>query len=39
MDRILGELDTDYIDVVLMHCLTDEDWPSSYRGVIGCSRG
>lgn len=34
MDRILSELDTDYIDIVLMHCLTDEDWPSSYRGVM-----
>lgn len=34
MDRILRELNTDYIDLVLMHCLTDEEWPFSYRGVM-----
>ncbi len=34
MDRILSELNTDYIDIVLMHCLTDVNWPISYRGVM-----
>lgn len=34
MERILRELHTDYIDIVLMHCMTDADWPTSYRGVM-----
>lgn len=34
MERILRELNTDYIDLVLMHCLTDVDWPVAYRGVM-----
>ena len=34
MERVLRELNTDYIDIVLMHCLTDADWPIAYRGVM-----
>ena len=34
MDRILIELNTDYIDIVLMHCLTNANWPTSHRGVM-----
>ncbi len=34
MERILRELNTDYIDIVLMHCMTDADWPIAYRGVM-----
>lgn len=26
LDRFLHELDTDYIDIVLLHCLTKPDW-------------
>lgn len=34
IDRILGELKTDHIDIVLMHCMTDANWPNSYAGVM-----
>ncbi|HEX6503286.1 MAG TPA: aldo/keto reductase [Terriglobales bacterium] len=33
-DRFRRELGTDYIDVCLMHCLTDGDWTQRYRGVM-----
>jgi aryl-alcohol dehydrogenase-like predicted oxidoreductase len=28
VDRFLGEIQTDYIDLVHLHCVTDADWPS-----------
>lgn len=31
IDRFRGELGTDYIDVFLMHCLTEDDWTTRYR--------
>src|SRR5690554_4799580 len=31
IERFLREMDTDYIDIVLLHCLTDADWPRSMR--------
>ena len=31
IDRFRRELSTDYIDVFLMHCLTDDDWTTRYR--------
>jgi 1-deoxyxylulose-5-phosphate synthase len=34
IDRFRKELDTDYIDILLMHCLTDDDWTTRYRGVM-----
>ncbi len=34
IDRFLRELGTDYIDIVLMHCLTSADWPDSFAGVM-----
>ena len=34
LDRFRRELGTDYIDVCLMHCLTDGDWTQRYRGVM-----
>jgi len=34
MDRILGELNTDHIDIVLMHCMTNANWPNSNKGVM-----
>jgi len=33
-DRFLREMDTDYIDVVLMHCMTSADWPTDRSGVM-----
>ncbi len=34
IDRFRKELGTDYIDVFLMHCLTEGDWTTRYRGVM-----
>ena len=34
VDRFLKELDTDYIDSLIIHCVTDGDWTTRYRGVM-----
>src|SRR5262250_1125953 len=34
LDRFRKELGTDYIEVFLMHCLTEADWTTRYRGVM-----
>lgn len=34
LDRFRWELGTDYIDICLMHCLTEGDWTERYRGVM-----
>ncbi len=34
VSRFLEELETDYIDILLMHCLTNKNWPDSYSGVM-----
>jgi len=34
LDRFRRELGTDYIDVFLMHCLTEDDWTTRYRPVM-----
>jgi len=34
LDRFRRELNTDYLDIVLMHCLTEEDWTTRYRPVM-----
>ena len=34
IDRFRRELGTDYIDIFLMHCVSDSDWTSHYRGVM-----
>jgi len=31
VERFLKELKTDYIDMVLIHCMTDRDWPEKQR--------
>jgi len=31
VERFLKELKTDYIDMVLIHCMTDRDWPDKQR--------
>ena len=33
-DRFRRELGTNYIDVCLMHCLTEGDWTDRYKGVM-----
>jgi len=34
IDRFRRELGTDYIDIFLMHCLTEADWTTQYRGAM-----
>jgi 1-deoxyxylulose-5-phosphate synthase len=34
LDRFRKELGTDYLDICLMHCLTEADWTDRYRGVM-----
>jgi len=34
LDRFRKELGTDYIDICLMHCLSEGDWTTRYRGVM-----
>jgi 1-deoxyxylulose-5-phosphate synthase len=34
LDRFRKELGVDYIDVCLMHCVTEGDWTERYRGVM-----
>ncbi len=34
IERFLKELGTDYIDMVLLHCMTDEAWNSKYENYM-----
>lgn len=34
IDRYRRELKTDYIDILLMHCMMEGDWTERYRGVM-----
>lgn len=34
IDRFLAELNTDYIDSLIVHCVTEADWTTRYRGVL-----
>jgi 1-deoxyxylulose-5-phosphate synthase len=34
LDRYRQELGTDYIDIVLLHALTDTDWPAKNKGAM-----
>lgn len=34
LDRFRQELGTDYIDICLMHCLTEDNWTQRFRGVM-----
>src|SRR5580704_341462 len=34
LDRFRRELGIDYIDICLMHCLTEGDWTERYKGVM-----
>jgi aryl-alcohol dehydrogenase-like predicted oxidoreductase len=34
IERYRKELNTDYIDIFLMHCLTEADWTTRYRPVM-----
>src|SRR5271165_2081452 len=34
LDRFRRELGTDYLDVCLMHCVTEADWTERFKGVM-----
>lgn len=34
IDRFLSELKTDYIDSLIIHCVTEADWTTRFRGVM-----
>ena len=34
LDRFRKELGTDYLDICLMHCLTEGDWTTQFRGAM-----
>ncbi len=34
LDRFRKELGTDFLDICLMHCVTEADWTERYRGVM-----
>jgi 1-deoxyxylulose-5-phosphate synthase len=34
IDRYRRELKTDYIDILLIHCVTEGDWTTRYKGVM-----
>lgn len=34
LDRYRRELGTDYIDVMLLHCMLDDDWPERKKGAM-----
>lgn len=34
LDRFRRELGTDYIDILLLHCMLDDDWPQRKKGAM-----
>lgn len=34
LDRFRSELGTDYIDILLLHCMLEDDWPERKRGAM-----
>ena len=34
VERFLREVGTDYVDIVLLHCLTQADWPERFPGAM-----
>lgn len=34
LDRFRSELGTDMIDILLLHCMEDPEWPKKYKGVM-----
>ncbi len=39
IERFRKELGTDYLDVLLLHCLYDKDWPGKMRGAMDVISG
>lgn len=34
LDRFRRELNTDYIDIMLLHCVIDPNWPTTHQGAM-----
>jgi predicted aldo/keto reductase-like oxidoreductase len=34
LDRFRRELNTDYLDILLLHCMTDRQWPEQKKGAM-----
>jgi len=34
LDRFRKELGVDYIDILLIHCVTEDDWTTRYQGIM-----
>ena len=34
LDRFRQEIGTDYLDIVLLHCMMDRDWPQNKKGAM-----
>ncbi|HYM12211.1 MAG TPA: aldo/keto reductase [Bryobacterales bacterium] len=34
LDRFRREIGTDYLDIVLLHCMMDDDWPARRKGAM-----
>ncbi|HEY1206021.1 MAG: aldo/keto reductase [Bryobacteraceae bacterium] len=34
LDRFRREIGTDYLDIVLLHCMMDDDWPERRKGAM-----
>jgi predicted aldo/keto reductase-like oxidoreductase len=34
LERFMRELGTDYIDIILLHCMIDKDWPVKKQGAM-----
>jgi len=34
LDRFRRELNTDYLDILLLHCMIDGDWPEKKKGAM-----
>jgi 1-deoxyxylulose-5-phosphate synthase len=39
LDRFRQELGTDYLDICLMHCVTEADWTTQFRGAMDVLSG
>jgi aryl-alcohol dehydrogenase-like predicted oxidoreductase len=39
LDRFRNELGTDYIDILLLHCMMDKDWPKEKQGAMNVLSG
>jgi len=39
LDRFRSELGTDYIDILLLHCMMSKNWPAEKQGAMNVLSG